>query len=421
MRDFFETPVSFFLVAAAIVVLVFLSMPLVPHYGSDAEWYISIANGHIGDVIKPFSGRFLQPFLAGQLSPFFGISVDQSFFFIAILSLLLFLFLNAFLLKKISLPPLLLFPIFLLPYLGTILNAFFLPDLFYGLLVVLFFVFLFYDMEVASLLVLFPLFLTRESTVLLGAVLLAVSLFRSKKLFAVAVFVVMIISIFTVQNVADIGLPNVHNLGNLSYLVLKVPYNFLNNIFGVKLWVNTLSNNCDPVFTSGLPMGLSVGSINKVGFCGFDASFPLNAVLTFLTIFGIAPLVLFYLLVPRLKAAFRDLPFWLVVAVIYGLACYFMSVFATGAIQKFMGYGWPAFLLAVPFLVSIFVWSDRRFLVKLSLIQLFVAWLPVAVSGIKIGSIFGFLIAFPLVLMAYFYAYRLLRGQESAERPGIPN
>lgn len=412
-----------FLTIIAIVFLLFSSVSLVPGYSSDAEWYIAIANGHINEVIKPFSGRFLQPFLAGQLGSVFGISIDQSFFILAILSLVLFLFINAVLLKKILPSFLLMIPVFLIPYFATMLKAFFLPDLFYAFLIALFFLLLSYEMEVMSLILLFPLFLTRESTVLLGAVLLAISLLRSKRLFAAAVFAVMVISIFTTQSIADLGLPNVHNLGNLSYLVLKVPYNLLNNLFGARLWVNTLPNNCNPLFVSDLPMGLSIGSINKVGFCGFFPFSPLSTLLTFLTVFGVAPLVLFYLLVPKLKVAFNKLPLWLVVAIMYGLACYFVSVFATGAVQKFMGYGWPAFLLAVPFLMSVFVRGESSFFIKFSLIHLFVAWVPVMVSGIKVSGIYQFWLAIPFVLAGYFYAFRLLKkNQKSPEFRGLqPN
>ena len=191
-----------------------------------------------------------------------------------------------------------------------------------------------------------------------------------------------------------------------------MPYNLLNNVFGVKLWVNTLPNNCDPVSVFDLPDYLPTSPINKVGFCGFDVSIPLRTALILLTTFGVMPLALFYLLSMKFKSIMDSSPPWLVIALIYGIVSCLMSVLVTGAVQRSVGYGWPAFLLAAPFLITAFFQIDKRFLLKLSFIQLFVAWLPIVVPAGVVFGIDASWFIFPLILAAYAYAIRLLGAQK---------
>src|SRR3989344_4029728 len=105
MATFFKDYIGFFVAAVALVIIIFVLSPLVPAYGSDAEWYIALAEGRFGEVIQPFSGRFLQPFLAGLFSSYSNTSIDQSFLIIAIISLIFFFVINAVLFKKMSQPP----------------------------------------------------------------------------------------------------------------------------------------------------------------------------------------------------------------------------------------------------------------------------------------------------------------------------
>lgn len=398
--------------AAALMVLLWALSSIVPVYGSDMKWYVAMAENRFNEVIQPFSGRFLQPFLTGQISSYFGLSVNQSFFVVTIISLISFFIINAVLFKKISQPSLFLVPIFLLPYFAGLFQASFLPDSFYIFLIAFFFLFLMERMEAAGLLILFLLFLTRESTILLGIALLVVSFLRSQKILTVAVLVVIALSIFTTYQIAALGLPNIHNLSNFSYLVLKMPYNFFNNVFGAKLWINTLPNLCNPLFVFNVPRYLQIGPIDSVGFCRFDASAPLYTAMVLLTTFGVMPLALCYVLFSRFKLVMNKSPLWLLIALTYGLASYFMSVLVTGAVQRSVGYGWPAFLLAVPFLLTAFFQIDKKFLLKLSFVQMFVVWLPIVVGK---GTVFGVSVlwfVFLLILAAYVYTFHLLVAQK---------
>ncbi len=108
---------NFVLAAAAIVAILFhLNNVLGPTIGGDTEWYIAAANGHLNEIIEPYSGRFLHPFLVGSIAGNFSITVEQGFLIIGIASVFLFFLINALLLKKILRSSLLLFPLFLTPY-----------------------------------------------------------------------------------------------------------------------------------------------------------------------------------------------------------------------------------------------------------------------------------------------------------------
>src|SRR3989344_443532 len=372
MDFFLKNYIKFFIVAIVLAVFLWVLSPMVPVYGSDIKWYVAMAEGRFSEVIQPFSGRFLQPFITGQISSYLELNLNQSFSIISIISLISFFIASAIFFKKISQSPFFFIPIFLLPYFAGLFQATFLPDSFYLFLIALFFLFLIYRMETASLLILFLLFLTRESTILLGLTLLIVSFLRSQRILAIATFMVIALSVFTTYQISELGLPNVHNLSNLSYLILKMPYNFFNNTFGIKLWVNTLPNLCEPISVLNIPQYIPIDPINKIGFCRFDISAPIYTALVLSTTFGVMPLILFYLLFSQFKLILRKFPLWLIVALIYGLASYFMSIFVTGAVQRSIGYGWPAFLLAVPFLLAVFFQIDKRFLFKLSFVQIFI-------------------------------------------------
>ena len=257
--------------------------------------------------------------------------------------------------------------------------------------------------------ILFLLFLTRESTIILGLIFIVVSWFRSKKILALAALIIVMISFYTTSAIGSIGQPNIHQLSGLVYLPLKFIYNFAANIFGIKLWVNTYTS-CEPLFRFNLPAFSQLGAISEGGFCGFDFSLPLYTLLTLLTIFGIGPLLLFCFLRKRHKKIFQEFSFWAVVALVYGLMHYFIGVFAGTGIQRIVGYSWPAFLLVMPLLIQKFFISDKKFIIKLSLIQLLVAWLPFVVYRAGSSGFFA-VTAILLAVAGYFWAFRLIKNR----------
>jgi len=405
--------ISFFLIVTLIAIsLFFLDILIGPKYGGDIEWYIAAAQGHWNELIQPYSTRILHPVIIASLSRFLHLDIYETFSIVAIESLFLFLLINAIILKDKIKKSLFLIPIFFLPFFYNTLRYIFHPDAFYIFLTALFFLFLFYKKEAASLIILFLLFLTRESTIILGLVLIILSWLRSKKLLAIGTLYVSLVSLFIAGSVSRIGQSNIHHLGNFAYTILKFSYNFMANIFGAKFWVDTY-HTCAPIFKFSLPQLKIFGNIREAGFCGFDFSLPMNTLITLLTIFGIAPLIFFYFLKKKRDRIFKEFPFWAIIVLIYGLAFYFIGISSGTGVWRIVGYGWPVFLLATPILIKSFFKMSRNFIIKLSLAQLFVAWLPFVIERIA-GQFTGVAsVSILLVAPVYFWVFSLLKNQET--------
>lgn len=402
--------IKFFILAGFITALLFTVNSIwFRTYGGDTEWYIAAAEGRLEELIQPYSARFLHPFLVGSLSVLFSLNTEQSFLVIGVISVFIFFVLSATILKKaINLKAIFLFPLFFSPYFLLTIREIFEPDAFYIFLTSLFFFFLFYEKEIAVLLTFFLLFLSRESTSLLGVILAIAAWFKGKKLFAVGVIMIVLISMYLSGVLNSIGRPNIHNLNNSVYLLAKVSFNFLTNVLGVRPWANTYAN-CEPVFKLSLPRAEQLGDINEVGFCGFEIIRPIQTLIILLTLFGIAPLFLFYAISKNWKTVFQKIPFWLLIALVYGLTNYFIGIVAGTGIQRIVGYGWPAFLLVVPVLISRFFEFDKRSILKLSLIQIFTAWLPLIVYRLNGDNLSSALFILIVVLGIYFYSFKEIK------------
>lgn len=428
-RDFFYTLFAVALTLLTVVFSLLLVSVNLKDAGHDSQWYIRMAEGRVSETIEPYSGRFLYPFLAGWLDKSFPLDIGQSFFLLATISLFFFLITNFHIFKKTVELPFLIIPLFFLPSIIWISREIFLPDIFYFFLTALFFLFLFRKMEAMSLVALFLLFLTRESTALLGLIFIIFSWFRSKRALSLVAVVVMLISLYTTGFISDMGEPNVHGLGSFAYLPLKLFYNFSANALGIKLWVNTYAF-CEPTIRMALPHLGFLGDIREVGVCGFYPSLPLDTFLALITVFGVAPLVFFYVFFKKIKFILREAPFWLSLAAIYGAAHYFVGIPAGTSVGRIVGYGWPALLLALPLLTKNYFDTDRNFIIKLSLVQFLVAWLPfviqviagysLAIALFVIQGATGYslsvaLLTALLITPFYVWVFSLLRGQKLAD------
>ena len=420
-KNFLNSYGGFLVAAAALAtVVIVLNVPLTPSYdGSDSKWYLAIATGHIDTVVKPFSSRFLHPFLAGWISSHFSLDLAQSFLLINAVSLFLFFVIVSSLFKKVLRWAPLLFLVFPLPFFIERFADFFSPDIFYVFLTALFFLFLYYEREGLSLLTLFFLFLARESTVLLGFVFLVVTLMRSKRMTAAAALVVVVISFFTASQIGNLGIPNAHHLSNFAYLIVRIPFLTLQNL-GITPWVNTLPGTCVPLFRLGLPHLSFLGDIREFGFCGFHLSVLVNTLTSFLSVFGVMPAVLWYLLSRKRKEIIKGVPRWLLIALLYGVGYYLITIGSTTGVSRFVGYSWPALLLATPFLAQRYLKMDARFAVKILLIHMSVTLLPFLVEAVGGFTLVPKVIVLFIVAACNVYTFRLLSRRETAVRRSDP-
>lgn len=407
--------ILFILAAAAITALLFfLNILIAPTIGGDTEWYVAAAGGQLDKLIEPYSSRFLHPFLVGWLSRNTPLDVYQGFYLIAIASIFLFFVVNGSILKNVVRTPLLLVPLFLLPYFFDTIREVFEPDPLYLLLTAVFFLFTLFRKESYGLVTLFLMFLARESTVLLGVIYAIMGWLRSKKTLAFSIIVIIAASLWLTGIMKSIGQPNIHNLSSPVYMVAKLSYNFGTNVLGLKPWINT-GTACEPKFKFALPPVKSLGNVHEVGLCGFDFSLPLKALITLLTLFGIAPLAVFYVLSKRMREIFKKFSFGFLLILVYGLAHYVVGVFAGTGVWRIVGYGWPTFLIAGPLLLSAFFEIDRKFVVKLSLIQLLTAWLPLVVYRLNGDGTSSLILILLSVLAIYAGSFRMLKKQKMSD------
>jgi hypothetical protein len=377
-RPIFAALILFLLVAAYSWKGLFAPIPEAQMW--DRTYYLRLAEGDTADVIRPFTKRILHPKAARFLSDVTGWEIRDSFRILSFLSLFLISISLAVLWKKLTpFPSLGLLPVVFTPYLCQIFSDFLMHDLFFSALLSLFFLLLAFGRDWLSLPLLFLLFLTREATVLLAVFLGALSLYRRRFLFAVGLFAVLVAGFIASSHFASLGQPNKHQMGEALYMFSKVVYNFSANFLGINFWVNTY-DHCVPFVEGQVPPWLPAGMIHFFGVCGFSIWQPVNTLVSYLTIFGIGPAALAFVLIRKRFSLFRegDLPLLLFLA--YGLVSYLLGPFLGPGGYRLMGYGWPAFWLATPVLAGRYLSLDKKGSIRLVICHLILSWLPPLVA-----------------------------------------
>lgn len=376
----------------------------------DGRIYFKIAEGKVENIAKPFTKRILHPKLASLLSRTTSLSLKNSFFLISLSSLaVLFIALILMFKKTTSFSPALALPLFVVPYLSHIFVDYYMHDLFFSMVLSLFFLALVYRQFWLAIILLIPLFLAREATMLLCLVLLGVMLSGRKFKSLIAVGVVTVIGLMLSSYYGNMGLINRHGLGELFYMVSKVIFNSSGNFFGITLWADTFSFQCDPSFVFSVPEWLSLGSISQVGICSFNIWQPIITFNSWMTLFGLGPLVLFFLLWKKRKNLFKGNELWLNVCLIYGVIAFLIGPLLGPGGYRLMGYGWPAFWLAGPFLLRKYFVIDSKSALYLIVYHVLLSWVPYLIDRIHFGPRLdpGLIFAFAVILSIL--GYRLIK------------
>ncbi len=396
-----------------VLLLVGLNVAIGWTFGGDSEWYVAAAQGNWHELIPPYAGRFLHPFLVGVVNRVTSLDITQSFLVIALVAVYFFFITTGALLKKTIRTPLLLIPLFVSPFFFNTVREAFEPDALYLCLMALFFFSMRYKKDIESMVTLFLLFLARESTLVLSGLCAVVGFFKNKKWLVVAVALVTVAGLYTTSIIKSVGKPNPSGGGGAAYLALKLSYNLATNVFGVRPWSNTV-DNCTPVVRFNLPQTSVLGDMHEAGWCAFDPALPLKTLVILLTIFGVAPLVLGYVLV-KWKGVLQIMSFPLAVALTYGIAMYGMGVVAGTGIERIVGYGWPAFILVAPILVASYFEIRRQFVIKLAVAQLVVSWLPLVVYRMGGDGALSSLLILAVTGIMYGFVYRLMNREKRCE------
>ena len=263
-------------------------------------------------------------------------------------------------------------------------------------------------------LVLFLLYITRESTILLTLSVVLISVYKpNERKFALAVIGVTLIGVFVSSLAGRLGQTNIHAMSDLLYVGLKIPFNFLKNILGMQLWTNTfaaqLGGACKPVVTINLPAWLLIGSIRSIGVCPLDITYPLSTITSLLTTFGIAPTILIYSLRMNFRRILENSPFWLIVALTYGMISFFVGTSVGASVDRLIGYGWPSFWIATPVISLQYCLNNQKPSHKLLLFHVLACWIPWLVFSLYVKSPQSIILVLSIALMMHYLTFRAMR------------
>ena len=418
--------VFFFIFLAGMAALVFHNkLPLVPwrprnqttlptRVSLDDYSYVAMAEGRTFSVIAPFSKRALYPWMAGELSRVSGLSVATTFMALNIGAWALLAGCLATFLRQTTGHPWLAAVFLLTPFPVDSLVLGYMPDLFHTALLTLFFLLIWWEQERAAVAILIVAFLTRESTLLLCLCCAIVAWWRGRWKLAVAMVGVIIVCSAVTDWFAKFGRPNAYNLSDLSYLLLKVPYNFLRNQLGLTIWNNVIPSRGQPLFTMALPPAFQRGDIKVVGLA-FSGLMVHHTYFGFLTVFGVLPLALWRW--RKMLRGMRQWPLAIHLAFVYGLFSFLIGPSLGSAIDRLIAAGWPLVWIALPWCASHsrFRWSFAELSI-LVVCYLLAAWLA------NVGAFWPIPILWSLLVPIYATAnICLTRAEAALETAPIPS
>jgi hypothetical protein len=395
---------------AAIVVTLIVTL-LVGSQGDhitvpDSANYRLIAYGHIEQAAKPFANRVLHANVVRVVANWTGLSPDAAFPIAGAASLALFIPICALLLQPGWGPwaPWLCIALLCEPWVAALFQLYYFPDLLHAALVGVFFYLLtFYPRWAWP--VLFLLTLTREATVLLSISVVAVYLLFGRRRLAIEAALVFLLGVLCQARLASNSLPNVHGINNLIYMLCKIPNNLLANIFGLKFAYNTYSYyaTTHPIAVIDLPHWGFLHNLRQAALVEIDYKAPLQTLLAYLTVFGIAP-VLLYCGFRRQVRTLRDIlgfPAVVLVAVCYGALSILVAPTLGNDVPRYLSYAWPVFVVAGSHFVKLpFLFSERM---ALFACQLILCW---------VTSVSPLLPAIAVAIALHYVAFRISRRTE---------
>ena len=370
----------FFFALAGIAVL---DLPTVSY---DSPQYIAMAEGRIDDVVAPFSGRVLAPYLSASIYSMFGLSLAAAFSAVALLGAALFVLGIHFLYRRYRLEPYALFPAVLaVPWvIGAIRDAY-LPDILVMGLVSLFLLSLRQENWILAGIVAVLSILARETGLILMAFAIGFAVRQKRWSFAAALAVSSGVAMLAVRYIEP-SVPNVHAMNGLLYMALKIPVNFLRNLVGIQFWSNDM-NWCDhPLLI--VPFGRAVaayfGNMKAVGICAPNFMAPVANAALFLSIFGVLPGLTLGLLAYSRRELVKD-P-WLFFVALYGGVMLLLGTCTGASVYRLLTYGWPLFILATPILWKARFEDEPFSRVTLIAVQLGLSWLG-PMLGAAVGAV----------------------------------
>jgi hypothetical protein len=334
--------------------LFLLALPLFPDPESDSPQYLKMAYGLIGEVPKPFSGRVLVPLAARIMARISHVSVENCFALIALIAYAAIAVTVRALAGRLRIDGRLVGLAWFLPLMLFCFAHPYSPDLLAMLWVALILLAVDAGLPWVAAALFVPALLTRESLAALGLVMFVSYLMSRRFRYAAAVVVAVAGGLWLAGRLSAESAANVHEMSPLIYMVAKIPANFLGNLLGINIWTNSFQWCDAPAFTVEVPHFVSLGKIKAFGLCRPDGDEVVRGWLPYVAAFGIGTGILIALARPIAKG-WRDLPEAVRLALVYGVLMFILGPMSGKSVMRTTFYGWPAFLIAGPFLFQRFL------------------------------------------------------------------
>lgn len=377
-----ETSLAHWLLAllASVAVIFLLALPQLGRLHTDSAAYIDMARLAFDRVDPPFVQRPLVPLAAWALARL-GLPLDAAFLAVTLASALVFVGALLHCWRRWGLP---LLPLALcllpVPALVQQVETIHLTDLAYWAASALMLALLLGARNHAAALSFLLIFAARPSAPLILAATVAILLWHRRDWSALGLLVLCVVAGEAIAAFsASFGLPDKYGIAGPIYLLLKLANNFAMSYLGLGTWTNVYSWCPDVAWRFELPGWLQVGRLREVGFCRPSAALASEVYLRLATLFGLLPGVAAALAGDRLGRLWREQPAMLLLLG-YGVLLTLLGPMTGNATVRLVFQGWPAFLLAVPFL---FAWrgpelGSLRSLWWLGAGHLALSWLPQA-------------------------------------------
>jgi hypothetical protein len=406
-----------FIVGIMLIFFLLLSWHNIPSWNADNGYYIKVSQWE--PVRRPFSSRLLYPNMARLIMDITGLSIPQSFIVCNTFALLLFLFLSTHLIKTITSFAPLAIPLLCNPLILCYFQTAYLPDLFFAGLVSLYFVLILHSYFKVSLLILLFLCATREAALILIISMMFVCIYQSKWKLVLSLAIVMVLGIAINSFSARFGLPTPANMNPLLFYFIRIPNNLFYNITGIPIWSNIYADFCHPVIIINIPTWLPFGNLHSIGFCPINITTPFRNLSFYLTIFGVLPSLLFYILFKNYKKILESAPQYIMVALVYGIISFTSAILLSMEIMRYAGHAWPIFWIALIYLFPLYYQVDKFIIYRILIMNLIVSWVPwiVFLNRVKLSYHYQFSIeALPIFLIIvlgsiiiHYYAIQTMR------------
>ena len=339
---------------AAIICCLLYAMYSVGHSESvfingDARFYIAMATGDYSQVMQPFASRQLGALMVTGWMHLFHSTVERGFLIEGTASIVFMLVAIYYLALKTTAPRWFLFAMAFAPFWPFLLQDLVLPDLWYSALLAVLLLLLDDEHMLAAAVMMFPLMLSRESTSLTLVCFLIAAWKRLRWTDRIVAVVSALAGSVVVKHLAMRAQPNSENLPESIYMLAKVPWNFMYNVFGLVPWSNVNTQFCAVPRWS---WQLHLGQVHAIGICGFSVTGWVLISEAVLSEFGLLPLLLAFLWWRGRKLNSPSV--LLRFALLYGVASLILAPVLGTWFARLIGYAWPIFFVALPLLFDKF-------------------------------------------------------------------